>query len=169
MSSNVEISTAPPKQQGDAVESLVIRTVDGIGHVPDAVAEWFDFVVTDRLEAGNGVPFRSDRLLVERGTRGELKAAQRYTSNGDDERRGRFYVKRSAHEHLLAVDGVYLLAVYRTDVVDALDALLLVPARLVDGYLGDWYRVSSRSWSGQAKKIAWSRFLDPADVEGGDP
>ncbi|MFC3957150.1 hypothetical protein [Halovivax cerinus] len=154
-----------PKASGDAIEASLIQEIDALGYVGDRTATWHDAVTTGLLEPSTTLPFYGI-VVVETETPIEIKACQVRTSNGSRSTRGRFYVKRQAHEQLLDAAGMYLLAVYvpRPGLPNL--ARAIVPATLVDELLrGRWYDVAADRSEQEVAQLAWSHVIDPETVD----
>lgn len=159
MRSAAVIQEGTPKDQGEAVATHLLGAVEGLGWVPDETATWHDFVVSEPVTAESVPLVGVDR--VDQGTRGEVKAAQRWISDGaNGRRRGRYYIKRASHAQLLAVDGVYLLAVYVAGDPEPIKHAALVPATRVEEVLGTWSSVTASWGTADVAKLTWSAVFD---------
>ncbi|WP_121743868.1 hypothetical protein [Natronorubrum halophilum] len=153
------------KASGDALEAVLIQTIDALEYVSDHTATWHDAKTSTLLEASRSLTFFGI-VLVEPETPIEIKGCQIETSNGDRTTRGRFYVKRAAHEQLLEAAGMYLLVVYLPRPGLPQVARAIVPATLVDELLaGRWYDVGGSRSEQEVAKLAWSHVIDPAGVD----
>ncbi|WP_323172876.1 hypothetical protein [Natrialba sp. PRR66] len=153
------------KASGDALEAELVQTIDALEFVGDRTATWHDARTTSLLEPDESLPFYGI-VLVESGTPVEIKGCQIETSNGDRTTRGRFYVKRAAHEQLLEAAGMYLLVVYLPRPGLPQVARAIVPATIVDELLaGRWYEVGGSRSEQEVAKLAWSHIIDPAGVD----
>ena len=161
-----------PKASGDALEADVVQTVDALEYVGDRTATWHDARTTTLLEPSEWLPFYSI-VVVEPDTPVEIKGCQVETSNGSRSTRGRFYVKRAAHERLLEAAGMYLFVVYVPRPGLPQLARALVPASIVDELLREkWYDVGGSRSESEVAKLAWSHVIDPETVDssrGGRP
>ncbi|WP_265109603.1 hypothetical protein [Halosolutus halophilus] len=154
-----------PKASGDAIEATVVQDVDEFEHVGDRTATWHDAKTTTLLEPRRSLPFYGI-VLVEPAVPVEIKGCQVETGNGDRSTRGRFYVKRSAHEQLLEAAGMYLFVVYLPRPGLPQIARAIVPATIVDELLaGRWYDVGGERSESEVAKLAWSHVIDPAGVD----
>ncbi|WP_408957255.1 hypothetical protein [Natrinema sp. 74] len=154
-----------PKASGDALEGEIVQAVDTLEYVGDRTATWHDARTTAVLEPDQSLPFYGI-VLVESGVPVEIKGCQIETSNGDRSTRGRFYVKRAAHEQLLEADGMYLFVVYLPRPGLPQVARAIVPATLVDELLsGRWYEVGGSRSEQEVAKLTWSHVIDPAGVD----
>jgi hypothetical protein len=163
------MSVESAKAAGSRVEADVIDRFDALRYVPESEATWHDAETVALL-----APERADRLrfggiiLVEPGTPIEVKGSQVETSNGDGSTAGRWYVKKSAHQSLLAANGVYLLVVYTPHRHDHL-ARIVVPASILDEHLrGRWYEVAGDRSEEEVAQLAWPHVLDREVVVGGE-
>ncbi|WP_137288129.1 hypothetical protein [Natronorubrum halophilum] len=153
------------KASGDALEAEIVQTFDALEYVGDRTATWHDAKTSALLEASRSLPFFGI-VLVEPETPIEIKGCQIETSNGDRSTRGRFYVKRAAHEQLLEAAGMYLLVVYLPRPGLPQVARAIVPATLVDELLaGRWYEVGGSRSEQEVAKLAWSHVIDPAGID----
>ena len=161
-----------PKASGDALEADVVQTVDALEYVGDQTATWHDARTTTLLEPSESLSFYSI-VVVEPDTPVEIKGCQVETSNGSRSTRGRFYVKRAAHERLLEAAGMYLFVVYVPRPGLPQLARALVPASIVDELLrGKWYDVGGSRSESEVAKLTWSHVIDPETVDssrGGRP
>ncbi|ELY99899.1 hypothetical protein C482_09023 [Natrialba chahannaoensis JCM 10990] len=153
------------KASGDALEAELVQTINALEYVGDRTATWHDARTTALLEPAHSLPFYGV-VVVEPETPVEIKGCQIETSNGDSTTRGRFYVKRDAHEQLLEAAGMYLLVVYTPRPGLPQVARAIVPATIVDELLtGRWYEVGGSRSESEVAKLAWSHVIDPASVD----
>lgn len=158
-----------PKAAGESVEANVLDRVEQLAYVSDREAEWCDARVESLLDPAitDAVVFRGINLLAK-GTRVEIKSAQFRLASGS---RGRIYVRQRQHERLLDEDAAYLVAVYdpRPGRNQRVLAMAVIPASLLDELLPDgWTAVEGDRSEQGYRQLAWSRVLDPADVERGE-
>ncbi|WP_049928660.1 hypothetical protein [Halopiger goleimassiliensis] len=154
-----------PKASGDALEADVIQAIDALEYVGDRTATWHDARTTALLEPRETLPFYGI-VVVEPETPVEIKGCQIRTSNGSRSTRGRFYVKRDAHEQLLEAAGMYLFVVYLPRPGLPQVARAVVPATIVDELLaGRWYDVDGNRSESEVAKLAWSHVLEPVAVD----
>ncbi|RQG89348.1 hypothetical protein [Natrarchaeobius chitinivorans] len=154
-----------PKASGDALEAHLIQSIEELEYVGDRTATWHDARTTTLLEPTSSLPFFGI-VLVEPDVPVEIKGCQIETSNGSSSTRGRFYVKRDAHERLLKAGGMYLLVVYLPRPGLPQVARAIVPATIVDELLADrWYEVSGSRSENEVAKLAWSHVIDPATID----
>lgn len=157
------MSRAQAKDAGDSLEATVISGRPELESVPDSEAEWHDARTTTLVEATPELPM-AGILLVEAGTPVEIKAAQVRIKNGGSETiRGRWYIKRAAHDRLLAAGGVYYLVVYEPESRAPL-AAIVVPARSLEA-LVTWTPVGSARSEQLVAKLSWGALLAPDAVE----
>lgn len=164
---------ARAKAIGHSVEDLVIEQFEALDAVFDENAH--HDAVTDGLLSPQlvdaavpvvwaGIP------LVETGTRVEIKAAKRWTDDGDSRLRGRWLLKgRDDGQHAAILDaaGVYALALYDETPAGerVLVAVAIIPASLLDEHLrGRWWSVDRRE--GTFARLGWPHVID-ADLLGG--
>ena len=148
------------KAAGEAIEAEVIQRVPELEYVGDHTAEWHDARVNGLLEPSATVAF-GDVLLLEDGTPVEIKAAQRHLNGG---RRGRYYIRKRQHEHLVDAAASYLFAVYDPRTQDVL-SMLVVPASIIDHILPDgWTGVAGDRSEQGYRQLAWSRLINPDNV-----
>ncbi|WP_049890516.1 hypothetical protein [Halogeometricum borinquense] len=153
------MSLAPSKRGGNAAESAVHQLVDGLRYVPDSEAEHYDAEVVELLSPSADLPFVGICLL-EVGVAVEIKSAM--AVYGQAQRRGRFLIRQSQHEHLLDVGGVYLFAVCEPTPARDVISMKVVPASLVDELEFSWVGRDTRAPYAQ---FAWSRIFVPEEVE----
>ncbi|MEY7849551.1 hypothetical protein AB7C87_10190 [Natrarchaeobius sp. A-rgal3] len=153
------------KASGDALEAHLIQSIEELEYVGDRTATWHDARTTTLLEPTTSLPFFGI-VLVEPDIPIEIKGCQIETSNGNRSTRGRFYVKRGAHDRLLEAGGMYLLVVYLPRPGLPQVARAIVPATIVDELLSDrWYEVGGKRSENEVAKLAWSHVIDPAGVD----
>jgi len=162
---------AQAKAIGADVEGLVLAQLDALAPADDDDAH-HDAVVSDLLAPSlvnatvpvtwAGIP------LVEVGTKVEIKACKRWTSNGTHDIRGRWLCKGredGQHAALLDAAAVYVLAVYEGTPAGekVLWALVVIPASLLDEHLrGSWYSIDRAEETMAA--LSWTALLP----EGGE-
>ncbi|MFP9192996.1 hypothetical protein ACLI4Q_15250 [Natrialbaceae archaeon A-CW1-1] len=158
-----------PKASGDALESYVIQEFEPLEYVGDRTATWHDARTTTLLEPSPTLTFYGV-CLVEIDTPVEIKGCQLQTGNGSRPTRGRYYVKRDAHERLLEAAGMYLLVVYLPRPGLPQVARAIVPASLIDELLkGRWYAVDSDRSENEVAKLAWSHVINPTAIDPSNP
>ena len=156
------------KASGDYIEADIIQTVDALEYVSDGTATWHDAHTTTLLEPSLSLPFYG--IVVERDVPVEIKACQIETGNGGRSTRGRFYVKRAAHERLVDAGGMYLLVVYLPRPGLPQVARAIVPASLFDELLRDrWYDVDGDRSESEVANLAWSHVIDSRNVDPKQP
>ncbi|TYL37600.1 hypothetical protein CV102_16720 [Natronococcus pandeyae] len=157
------------KASGDALEAEIVQTVDALEYVGDRTATWHDARTSAVLDPSESLPFFGI-VLVEPGVPVEIKGCQIRTANGSGSTRGRFYVKRAAHEQLLEAGGMYLLTVYLPRPGLPQVARAIVPASLFDELLrGRWYDVGGSRSESEVAKLGWSHVIDPEFVDPAAP
>ncbi|MUV60003.1 hypothetical protein [Halobacterium sp. CBA1126] len=150
------------KAAGEAIEAEILDLVPSLQNVSDRDAKWHDARVDGLFEPSERIIFGST-LLLEDGLPIEIKAAQRRLNSGQ---RGRFYIRQRQHERLLEESAAYLFAVYEPRDQTVI-AMLAVPASIVDELLPDgWTSVDADRSEVGYRQLAWSRLLDPKNVEG---
>lgn len=165
---SVESDWADPKAIGLDVEQLVVDAVDVLEGADD-LDDHHDAVATGLLDPALvdvDVPvIWSGVATVAKGTRLEIKAAKRRTSNGSGSVPGRWCFKGrddGQHAALLEDGAMYALAVYdEPAATDArrLLAIVIVPATLVDELLDErWYDVDRDE--GTAAQMHWNQVID---------
>ncbi|WP_136688648.1 hypothetical protein [Halorhabdus amylolytica] len=158
----LSIPRSTPKDQGTTLQEEVIGAVDGLEAVPDDVVEWCDAIAVDAISPSEQLPALG-LPVIERGTRIEIKGAQIETSNGTHTTPGRWYVKRAAHERLLARRGVYLLVVYQP--LHGVESALLAAASTLDTILDEhWYSVDCERSEDTVAKVSWPTLIARDDV-----
>ncbi|WP_241431996.1 hypothetical protein [Haloferax mucosum] len=125
------MSLAPSRKAGDTVESTLLQDHTELRHVSDHEHEHHDALTTELLTSSRELPFVGICLL-EPGTVVEIKSAM--VVYGEAQRRGRFLLRRSQHDHLLEAGGVYLFAVCAPTPSRGIIAAKIVPASLVDEF-----------------------------------
>ncbi|WP_435124061.1 hypothetical protein [Halobaculum sp. D14] len=147
-----------PKESGETVEAAVIDRFPALEYVADSRAAWHDAETAGALTPSDALTFGSVPV-VGSGTAVEIKAAQGRQSGGQ---RGRFYFRQQQHRALVDAGGVYLFVVYAPTYEHPHLARLLVPASVVDELIPSWIEVDGRLTHA---KLAWSRIIDPNEVE----
>lgn len=149
-----------PKRTGSSVEAAVVDGQPALESVHDTEADWHDARTTEVLPPAENRPF-GGLCLVERDTPVEIKGTIPTQSNGTSQTAGRWFIKRQAHEQLLAESGVYWLCVYAPKPSTPILAQLVLPASLLDEHLrGRWYHNGRR----EVSKLAWTHLLDREEV-----
>ncbi|WP_049967634.1 hypothetical protein [Haloferax prahovense] len=150
---------APSKRAGNTVEATLLQRHPEFRYVSDEIAEHHDAVTVSLVSPSRKLPFVGICLL-ETGTVVEIKSAM--VVYGEDQRRGRFLIRQSQHDHLLEEAGVYLFAVCAPTPARDIIAAKIVPATLVDEFDFSWIDRDARSSYAQ---FAWSRVFSPDEVE----
>ncbi|AFK18648.1 hypothetical protein E6P09_07685 [Haloferax mediterranei ATCC 33500] len=154
------MSLAPSRKAGDTVESTLLQVHTELRHVSDHEHEHHDALTTELLTPSRELPFVGICLL-EPGTVVEIKSAM--VVYGEAQRRGRFLLRRSQHDHLLEEGGVYLFAVCAPNPARDIIAAKVVPASLVDEFDFSWVSRKTRSDYAQ---VTWTQVFAPKEVEG---
>lgn len=150
---------AESKAAGERAESDVVRIVPQLGLVPDDVAEWYDAVATEQIDAAADLRYRGLRVL-EAGTPVEIKSALVRHADGQ---RGRWYFRRGQHDRLAGVGGVYCLAVCDAD--RRVLGVRVVPVVFVEERLGECSWVDAGVGRQDAVRITWTHVFDSREVE----
>lgn len=140
------MSSALASEIGEELEYLTITGDDGLEHVGDGEADWYDA----RLQDGTPV---------------EVKACAERISSGTSTRRGRILIKREAHDRLLEANGRYRVVVYDQDRAILVEAD--VSAADVDEVISSWIDAPpSRSYDAYAQ-VRWPLLVDVAALQEG--
>ncbi|WP_135807277.1 hypothetical protein [Halorussus marinus] len=158
-----------PKVAGESVEANVLQRVEQLAYVSDREAEWCDAQADSLLDptTTDVVIFRGINLIAK-GTHVEIKSAQIRLASGA---RGRIFIRERQHERLLDEDAAYLVAVYdpHPGRNQHVLAMAVIPASLLDEVLPEgWTTVEGDRSERGYRQLAWSRIIDPDDIEGGD-
>jgi len=165
MSSGAPSGPLAPKAVGTSVESDQIQ-FEPLEAVHDSEATWCDARTVALWTPSSDRPFLGT-CVVESGTSIEIKAASVSRSNGTRQSAGHWYIKRAAHERLLADAGVYLLTVYAPRPSTPILASVVIPASLLDEHLTDrWYDVDGSRSEERVAQLTWSALIDSEDVDG---
>lgn len=156
MSSQARISA---KHGGENAEAAVIQTVSEIEHLTDIEDVHADARATTVIVPDDQLPTVA-LPVVEIGTLIEIKSVM--VVYGEGQTRGRYYLRKQQHQHLLENGAIYLFAVCAPMPDRPILALKLVPATVVTDLVSSWIDAGDRANYAQ---IAWSRIFDPAEVE----
>lgn len=156
------MSRAQAKLLGDRLETDTISRHDELEVVPDVEDDRYDARTTELFVGGHGVRMLAV-VAVESNTPVEIKFASARINCGS---RGRWYIKRRAHEWLLANDGVYYLGVYDQETGDTVSNLV-VPASVVEAAISSWITASDDRCEQEYAQVTWSVLIDPIQVEPG--
>ncbi|WP_171006652.1 hypothetical protein [Halalkalirubrum salinum] len=159
MSSHSKSRLPASKRGGFNAESAVIQLVPELDPVSDTDATHYDARVADVLSPSDRLPFYG-MCVLEVGTVVEIKSTM--AVSGSNQRRGRFHLRRTQHEHLVEQAGVYLFAVCEPTPTRDLIAAKIVPATTIGGLVESWIDTDDRP---PFSKIAWSRIFKPSEVE----
>ena len=93
----------------------------------------------------------------------EIKSAAYRISNGGSTCRGRFYLKKKAHQWLIDHDGYYLFIVH-----DFSRSLSMLAGKVVKAsdINPTWSDVDGRRSEGKVAKISWGTVIEPETVAG---
>lgn len=151
-------SFARSRQLGDTSETAVIEAVDELEYVPET---------EDRIDARMRCVFTpgsevdaSGLLVVEKGTPVEIKSCAAVI--GEEQARGRWYLRRDQHEYLKENDGLYLFAVSEPHSRDVIAATIVAPNAVEQELISSWIECDEREPYAQ---IAWSRIFDVSEIE----
>lgn len=100
----------------------------------------------------------------------EIKSCGRWIQNGGRKCRGRFYVKRKAHEWLCEQDGHYLFLVHDFGRPPEVVAGVALEARVFDALGLTWSDAGANRAEGMVAKVCWADVIPPerlASLEGG--
>lgn len=141
-------SLARSKQLGEQVEEIVLADAEEM----EPLEEDDDVVDAIAIEA----------VSIPVGAEVEIKACSRRISEGSGSRRGRFYLRRRQHEHLLERGAWYLFVVYEGDLeeedaVDEVVATVPIPAKVIDTIVDSW---NVGRGNGGIKQLTWTRLID---------
>ena len=153
-------TTLSSRAGGDAAESAVLEAVTELQYVPDTDAEHYDALTTTTVVPRDHLPFLGVCQL-DPETPVEIKSAM--VVYGEDQARGRFYLRFGQHERLADDGGVYLFAVCEPTPDRDVLALKIVPTAVVAELVSSWISPDGRADYAQ---IAWSRVFAPAEVHG---
>ena len=152
-------TTLSSRQGGENAESAVLEVVPELEYVPDTEARHYDARATTLVTPSETVMF-AGICLLESGSLVEIKSVM--AVYGENQRRGRYYLRRGQHEKLLEDAGIYLFAVCEPTPNRDVIALKVVPASLVDELIGSWTDLDGRP---SYTQLAWSRIFDPREVD----
>lgn len=155
------MSRALAKQLGDRLEADVVERYDALEAVPDVDDDRYDARTTDLLVGGHDIRMLAV-VAVAPDTPVEIKFTSARINCG---KRGRWYIKRRAHEWLLANDGVYHLGIYDPATGDPV-AELVAPVAVVDTAINSWITASGDRSEQEYAQLAWSVLVDPSVIEG---
>lgn len=122
--------------------------------------DWYDAVADEHVL----VPPPVQDALVLEGALVEIKSCQPSTGDGSGSTQtGRWWIRKRAHEKLLAEDGWYVLCVTPEDTPGNPHRVALTRAREVDALIDSWW-----NWDPPCICIAWTAVFDSLDANGGD-
>lgn len=156
MSSQTTLSS---RQAGENAESAVLEAVPALEYVPDTEAEYYDARTTTLVTPSETVLF-AGICLLEADLPVEIKSVM--VVYGENQTRGRYYLRRGQHEKLLADGGVYLFAVCEPTPDRDVIRLKVLPASIVDELVCSWIDPDDRA---EYAQLTWSNMFDPSEVE----
>ena len=156
MSSQTTLSS---RHAGDNAESAVLEAVPQLEYVPDTEAEHYDARATAPIEATDVLQL-GELSELEENDRVEIKSAM--VVYGQNQARGRFYLRRGQHERILEDGGIYLFAVCEPTPDRDVICLKALCASEVDGLVSSWIQPAGRA---EYAQLAWSNVIDPETVE----
>ncbi|UTF52829.1 hypothetical protein [Natronosalvus rutilus] len=161
MSHAVE-TMARSRQAGDRAETAVLELVDGLRYVPDSEGQHYDAVAETVIVPHRELPFVGICLL-EADAVVEIKSVA--VVYGQNQRRGRFSLRRVQHQSLLEEGGVYLFAVCTPNSREII-GMKVVPATQVDHLLEsvtDGWRTAGDGREDYSQ-LAWTRIFDSSEL-----
>ncbi|MFC7047319.1 hypothetical protein ACFQH6_19590 [Halobacteriaceae archaeon GCM10025711] len=165
---SVETAARDNADWGRTVETHVcdrwnLEHVAGDRDVPD----WYDATAsTDHHLTVNGVTL--DEPWLAAGTPVEVKSCQARVEDGSSTRRGRWWIRKGAHDQLVEVGGEYALAVGGPDT--GIHRTVLVSARTVDRLIeqhATWSPTGSSHSAEAAARLPWTAVFAEADLQAG--
>jgi len=157
------MTAAQNRERGIRVEDLACdrwpaRPID------DGRDDWCDLEFVDDVTEDVG-----GTAVVEADTLAEVKSCLAEYSSAGRTSSGRWWIRRGAHEQLLDVDGVYILAVVDPETDDVL-RMALADATTVDALIdGDWWDCGDGGRTAEEfHQIAWTRVFDSLEAPGGE-
>lgn len=131
--SRTESALAQSRLAGERSETNVLERVPGLRYVPDTEAMHYDAIVETTIDPSERLPFVGICIL-EQGVAVEIKSTG--VVYGQQQRNGRFYLRRGQHERLVGSAGVYLFAVCAPNDREII-AMKVVPATQIDHLIGN--------------------------------
>lgn len=153
---------AASKRGGLNAEHGAVETIGPLTPVSDSVAEHYD-AVTEAALCPSDVPMVGV-CRIPAGTNVEIKSVM--AVYGEAQRRGRYKLRQTQHEALVADDGVYLFAVCEPRPTRPIIKMKIVPAWLVDSLVethASWR--DEKDDRGPKAQFAWTRIFTPAEIE----
>lgn len=138
------------EERAAVIERLVCR-LRGLEHVPDDEIEAYDA----RFERA------SDHVLDGRPV--EIKSCLPWITDGTRRRRGRYWIRRGAHDDLVERDGVYVFVVVDpTSTIDDPEVIAhtTVPANKAFSEWLTWSPTGSRHRAEYAAQFSHARLFD---------
>ena len=152
-------TTLSSREAGENAESAVLQAVPELEYVPDSEALHHDARATTLVTPDETVLF-AGICLLEAGTVVEIKTVM--AVYGENQKRGRYYLRKGQHEALLDAEGVYLFAVCEPNPDRDVIALKVVPATIVDELVHSWISPDERPDYAQ---LAWTNVFNPSEVQ----
>ena len=153
--SRAEVSA---KRGGENAEAAVLEAVPELEFVEDTEAVHYDARVADVLAPSTELPFVG-MCVLEVGRLVEIKSTM--AVYGENQSRGRFYLRREQHHWLAERGGVYLFAVCEPRPTRPVISAKVVPATTVGGLVSSWIDAGDRPDYAQ---LAWSRIFPAEEV-----
>ncbi|NHN59829.1 MULTISPECIES: hypothetical protein [Halorussus] len=152
-------TTLSSREAGDNAESAVLQVVAELEYVPDEEALHYDARATTLVTPDETVPF-AGICVLEAGTVVEIKTVM--AVYGENQKHGRYYLRKGQHEALLDAEGVYLFGVCEPTPDRDVIALKVVPATIVDELIHSWISPDERPDYAQ---LTWTNVFNPSEVE----
>lgn len=146
------------KRCGENAESLTIQVIPELKWVPDSEAHHYDARTIEAISTSADLPIVG-RFELEEDTPVEIKSAS--VVYGENQRNGRFHLRKQQHELLIEDDGVYLFVVCEPRVERELIAMKIVDAADASEFVSSWIDSDGRPLF---SKFAWTRVFDEAEV-----
>lgn len=156
-------AAASSKRGGENAAAEVIQRYPELEYVPDTDAQHYDARVSELLCPSEALPFVG-MCLLEVGTAVEIKSTM--VVYGEDQSRGRFYLRRKQHQRLIEESAVYLFVVCEPRPARPVIAAKIIPATSVGGLVSSWIDGGDRADYAQ---ITWGRIFDDTEVGGPSP
>lgn len=148
---------------GDAAESAVLQLFTELRYVPDTEDRHIDAETVELLEPSDRLQF-SEVSVLKPETAVEIKSVMVVV--GENQVRGRFYLRQKQHERLSRRGGSYLFAVCEPTPSRDVIAAKIVPATAVDRLISSWIDVQDEDRAEEAyAQLAWSRIFDVEAIE----
>jgi len=160
--SHAQSALAKSRQAGDRAETEVLERVPELRYVTDSEAQHYDAVTEAVLAPRQELPFVG-LCVLEAGTVVEIKSVA--VVYGQNQRRGRFSLRRVQHQSLLDEAGVYLFAVCAPNSREVI-GMKIVPATQVDHLLESVTEGWRTAGDGREdySQLAWTRIFKPDEL-----